>query len=137
LGELLEIGLKEQEEMDKWWRGGAKCSHEENTWTLLYYIFAIDLVIHTRGKAQGQGHCKKKGLCKKGMCVVGVKCRPTFGNVLNQGALPKVKTCSKFLTHKIIPRVKKLIIFKAKKQKTLANKREEDTSQKTKDISLR
>jgi hypothetical protein len=31
LGELLEIGLKEQEEMDKCWRGGAKCSHEENT----------------------------------------------------------------------------------------------------------
>jgi hypothetical protein len=36
-----------------------------------------------------------------------------------------------------MPKVKKPIMFKAKKQKTLANKREEDTSQKTKGISLR
>ncbi len=68
--------------------------------------------------------------------MVGVKSKPTFGNVLNQGALPKVKTCSNFLMRKTIPKVKKPIIFKATKQKTLANKREEDTSPKTKDISL-
>jgi hypothetical protein len=71
-----------------------------------------------------------------GMCVLGVKCKPTFGNVPNRGALPKVKTCSNFWTRKTIPKDKKPIIFKAKKQKTLANKREEDTSQKTKDISV-
>ncbi len=69
--------------------------------------------------------------------MVGVKCKPTFGNVLNQGSLPKVKTCSNFLARKTISKVKKPIISKAKKQKTLANKGEEDTSQKTKDISLR
>jgi hypothetical protein len=68
---------------------------------------------------------------------VGVKYKPTFGDVLNQGALPKVKTCSIFLTRKIIPKGKKPIIFNAKKQKTFANKSEEDTSQKIKDISLR
>jgi hypothetical protein len=84
--ELLKSGHKEQEEIDKWWKGGANRSHEENTWTLSYYIFAIDLVIHTRGKAQGWGHCKSK----KGMYDVGGKCNTTFGNILNQGALPKM-----------------------------------------------
>jgi hypothetical protein len=101
--ELLKSGQKEQEEMDKWWRGGAKCSHGENTWTLSYYIFAIDLVIHTRGKAQGWGHCKRK----KGMCDVGVNCKTTFGNILNQGALPNVKTWSNFSTHKEYPKSSK------------------------------
>jgi hypothetical protein len=112
---------------------GMRKTHEH--YSIIF--FAIDLVIHTRGMAQGRGHCKKKGLCKKGMCVVGVKCKPTFRNVFNQGALPKVKTCSNFLTRNTMPKVKKPIMFKAKKQKTLANKREEDTSQKTKGISLR